>query len=127
MDLAPMYLIGAKKTDSEKIRFVFMIPSGASPDVMDGNGAVLEITGFRELKVGEDTPLRGSLLEAFIETFVEGDDETEGKGPLPCGFAIAGNELQIVDYFNGELIVKCKGKFFSYMADIDMTNFEEGK
>lgn len=123
MAQAPMYIIGAKRTNSDAIRFVFMLPVATSDNVMDGNGALLEVTKYRELKTSGDTPLRGSLLEAFFETMVEGDGETQGKGPIPCGFAISGDKVQIVEYFSGELLIECRGELFTYRANIDMTNF----
>lgn len=123
MAQAPMYLIGAKKMKSDTIRFVFMCPIDGNSNIMQGNGAVVEIEGFSDLRVGEDTPMRGSLLEAFVETMVEGDEKDEGRGPIPCGFALSGDQFQLVEYYGAGLLAKCRCDKVTYISNIDMSNF----
>lgn len=120
--MAPLYLLGAKRMEANKIRLVFMSPAEGNPNVMDGRGAVLEITGFGALTVSGDHSLKPSLLEAWVETMVEGDEETQGLGPIPCGFAISGDEMQLVTYNDCKPLISCYGKYFSYMADIDISD-----
>lgn len=120
--MTPLYLLGAKRTAFNKIRLVFMIPVEGNPDVMEGRGALLEITDFTALTVNGDHVFKPSLLEALVETMVEGDDDNEGLGPIPCGFAIAGDEMQLVTFEDGKPLISCHGKYFSYMANIDITD-----
>lgn len=123
--MKPLYLLGAKKTDSQKIRLVFMTPVDGRPNLMEGNGSVLEISGFYDLTVSGDHALKSSLLEAWVETMVEGDEENKALGPIPCGFAIAGNEMQLVTFKDAQPLISCHGKLFTYMADIDISDMND--
>lgn len=125
MSMAPMYVIGAKRVSMDTLRIVFMVPDPDKADIMDGNGALLELSNFNDLRVGDDTALRPSMLEAFFETLVEGDENTPGKGPIPCGIGIAGGEVQLVEYDSGTLILKCCAKYMKFLTDIDITQTAE--
>lgn len=124
MSIAPLYILGAKNTDHNKVRFVFIMPTPDSPDMMQGDGALLEIADFRDLVAGNGAPLKPSLLEAYFETLVEGDEESPGRGPIPCGIGLSGDEFQIVEFGSAEPIVSGHGKLFTYLTNIDITTLE---
>lgn len=121
--MGPMYIIGAKKTEHNKIRFVFVVPNGPVTDSLQGDGALLEVQDHKNLMAGE-VPLRDTLLEAYFETLIEGDEKTPGRGPIPCGFGISGDQLQIVGWENAEPIISCTGTYFQYMSGIDTKGAE---
>ena len=124
MSIAPLYILGAKNTDHNKVRFVFIMPTPDSPDMMQGNGALLEITDFKDLVAGHGSPLKPSLLEAYFETLVEGDEESPGRGPIPCGIGFSGDEFQIVEFSTADPIVSGHGRLFTYLTNIDITTLE---
>lgn len=124
MSIAPLYILGAKNTDHNKVRFVFIMPTPDSPDMMQGNGALLEITDFRDLVAGSGTPLKPSLLEAYFETLVEGNEDHPGRGPIPCGIGLSGDEFQIVEFGSAEPIIRGHGRLLTYLANIDITTSE---
>lgn len=124
MGMTSLYIIGAKRTEMNKVRFVFVSPTTDQPDLMQGSGALLEVTDFRDLVAGHESPLKPSLVEAYLETLVEGDEDNIGRGPIQCGIGISGDEFQIVEFGSAEPIVSGHGRLFSYMANIDMSDLK---
>lgn len=116
--MGPMYIIGAKKTDTNKIRFVFIVPKGPLTDSLEGDGALLEVQNHKNLMAGS-VSLRDTLLEAYFETLIEGDEKGPGRGAIPCGIGICGDQLQIVEWGTAEPIIGCTGTYFQYMSGID--------
>lgn len=125
MDRAPMYLIGAKRTELSALRIVFVIPDPEKMHLIEGTGALLEVENFSDISFGGTDNARASLIEAYFETLIEGDDEHEGHGPLPCGIGISGDEVQIVDYESGDLIFRCHGDKMIFLTKIDISEVRE--
>lgn len=127
MSMAPLYLLGAKNTDHNKVRFVFLAPTPDQPDIMQGNGALLEITDHKDLIAGLSSPVKPSLLEAYFEFLIEGGEDSPGRGPIPCGIGLSGNEFQIVEFGSAEPIISGHGRLFAYLSDIDISTLESNK
>lgn len=116
-----LYIIGAKRTSYNKIRFVFVMPTPDQANIMDGDGAILEVADFADIIASNNQLIKPSLIEAYFEELIG------AGGPIKCGIGICGNEFQIVSHGDVKMIVGGRGRLFTYLANVDISKVDEAE